>query len=98
MGVGVNWSPELHEALAEFARQEGLYPADVVKPLPAIELSGDVFANFKRRIAEYPEGELIYYTHPAFADAELEPCYNADVPEGKIARERDAERRLLCDP
>ena len=98
MGVGVNWLPELHEALTKFGQQEGLYHADVIAPLPAIELSGDVFANFKRRIGEYPEGELIYYTHPAFADPELEPCYNADVPKGKISRERDAERRLLCNP
>lgn len=98
MGVGVNWLPELHQALIDFGRQEGLYHADVVKPLPAIELSGDVFGNFKRRIGEYPDGELIYYTHPAFADPELEPCYNADIPKGKIPRERDAERRLLCDP
>lgn len=97
MGVGVNWLPELHGALAQLARQEGLYPADIVEPLPATELSGDV-AAFKRRIGEYPEGELIYYTHPAFADPELESCYNADVPKGKIAPERDAERRLLCDP
>ncbi len=98
MGVGVSWVPELHQALVELARQEGLYHADVKEPLPAIDLSGDVFARFKRRIGEYPEGELIYYTHPAFADPELEPCYNADVPKGKISRERDAERRLLCNP
>ncbi len=98
MGVAYYHMPELHQALIDFAKQEGLYHVDVIKPLREIDLSHDALIHFKQRLDEYNDGEFIYYTHPAFDDPEMDACFNADIPKGKIRRERDLERQLLCDP
>ncbi len=98
MGVAYYHMPELHQALIDFAKHEGLYHVDVIKPLREIDLSHDALIHFKQRLDGYNDGEFIYYTHPAFDDPEMDVCYNADIPKGKIRKERDAERQLLCDP
>lgn len=98
MGVGLYSVPELHQALIEFAREEGLYHVDVIESLPEIDLSGDALKSLRNLLEQQPDGEYIYFTHPAFDDSELEPCYTTGVPKGKIPRERAAETRLLCDP
>jgi predicted glycoside hydrolase/deacetylase ChbG (UPF0249 family) len=98
MGVAYYSLPDLHQALIEFAKDEGLYHVDVIRPIKEIDLSHHVLAHLEQLVTDHPNGEYIYFTHPALDDAEMDVCYNADIPKGKIRRERANEHHLLCDP
>jgi chitin disaccharide deacetylase len=98
MGVAYYHMPELHQALIDFAKDEGLYHVDVIRPIREIDLSRDVLAHLEQLVSEHPNGEYIYFTHPALDDAEMDVCYNADIPKGKIRKERSNEYQMLCDP
>jgi chitin disaccharide deacetylase len=98
MGVAYYHMPELHQALIDFAKDEGLYHVDVIRPIKEIDLSHDALAHLEQLVTDHPKGEYIYFSHPALDDAEMDVCYNADIPKGKIRKERSNEYQLLCDP
>lgn len=98
MGVAYYTMPTLHQALIDFAKDEGLYHVDVIRPIKEIDLSHNVLAHLEQLVTDHPDGEYIYFTHPALDDAEMDGCYNANIPKGKIRSERSNEYQLLCDP
>jgi hypothetical protein len=98
MGVAYYHMPELHQALIDFAKDEGLYHVDLIRPIREIDLSHNALAHLEQLVATHPKGEYIYFTHPALDDAEMDGCYNKDIPKGKIRSERSNEYQLLCDP
>jgi predicted glycoside hydrolase/deacetylase ChbG (UPF0249 family) len=98
MGVAYYHMPELHQALVEFAKKEGLYHVDLIRPIREIDLSHNVLAHLEQLVTDHPKGEYIYFTHPALDDAEMDVCYNKAIPRGKIRKERSNEHQLLCDP
>jgi chitin disaccharide deacetylase len=97
MFVARHCLPELHQALIEFAKDEGLYHVDVIRPIREIDLSHNLLAHLEQLVTDHPNGEYIYFSHPALDDAEMDVCYNANIPKGKIRRERSNEYQLLCD-
>jgi chitin disaccharide deacetylase len=98
MGVAYYHMPELHQALIDFAKAEGLYHVDVIRPMKEIDLSHNALAHLEQLVSDYPNGEYIYFSHPALDDTEMDVCYNAAIPRGKIRKERSNEHQLLYDP
>jgi chitin disaccharide deacetylase len=88
----------LREALLDFAKKEKLIPVETLAYSPSVQPSGDLVKDLERLLGLLGGGSFIHVTHPAFADPELEPCFNSETPKGQVARERNAEREFLCNP
>jgi chitin disaccharide deacetylase len=98
--MGVTWLPGLKEAVAELARQEGLINAAIHGGLPkaAQPAKGDdPVAALLGRLAAAPPGTYVFVTHPASDDPETRDFHVIGEPQGEVAAEREADRRLLCD-
>lgn len=99
--MGVTWIPGIKEAIYALACREGLIfvPADF-NPLPAckgLEASKGLAARLIKRLEAVPSGVYTNIFHPAFEDPEMVALTLPGRNAGEIARERDADRRLLCD-
>lgn len=98
--MGVGWLPGLGDRLLELARREQLVPADTnVAPLPR-DLnppSNDPCEALIRRLTATPSGRFVLITHPLLIDDETHAIHGADNPPGRVAHQRDGDRRLLLD-
>ncbi|MBC8137792.1 MAG: ChbG/HpnK family deacetylase [Fibrella sp.] len=93
----VGWtSAELVERLAAFARSEGLIYA--TRLLPGLPGAGLDFAD---RVSHAPPGDYLLVSHPVVVTPHGLSQYfqlKGEPPDGSVARERDAERKALCQP
>ncbi|MBC8143919.1 MAG: ChbG/HpnK family deacetylase [Armatimonadetes bacterium] len=100
---GVSWiSKELEDGLAELSQQEGLL---YVKHCPTMPVSYDS-TDYTTDVS--PEEQdltgatpCLWVTHPGLNEpggAMARFHLRGEPDNGEVARERDAERRLLCDP
>lgn len=103
----VSWiSSELDEALQSFAVSEGLLPVKQLALTPAsyqvrygYEPTEGVEEGITRGVPGF-DG-LIWVTHPGWDEPGGTMCrfHLRDEPnDGSVARERDEERQILCDP
>lgn len=85
--MGVAWLPGLREVFERIAAEHGLVYA------PTIPF-WDPFSG-----SEAPEGEVaLMVYHPSTDDADSALWWHTGLPPGKVARDRDAERRFLAKP
>ena len=84
--------PELRRPLSAWAESEGL---QTVYEVPNLLGEGSLLG----RLELAPAGSYVYVNHPAFDDdGEMRRMGNADTTGEALALERDADRRLWCDP
>jgi hypothetical protein len=99
--MGFDWFEGLPVRLAAFAKAEGLiYRPKGLTPLADVkgEFADPVERFIARLDAAEPGKTYLVVTHPAYDDAEMRAmCYGDEKP-GKIARERDWDRRLYTEP
>ncbi len=100
--MGVGWLAGLGELLQELARREGLvYAARDARPLPILPVSDgrgvDTLDRWVRSIESVPRGRYVLVTHPLFDDEESRAIHGENVEAGRIASERDRDRRMLRD-
>lgn len=99
--MGCGWLPGLREKLRAVAHEFGVrYGEDArLGGLPKVEdTSGRPWDVLARQILQAPDGDYLYVTHPALDDAEGLGMCMKDLPPGKVARERDDDRVMLCHP
>ena len=95
--MGVSWPwPELRQGIADLARREGLVDAHRVPSLPNAGEPGDVEALLGA-VADAPADSYVYVTHPGFDRDDMRRLGMSGTEPGQVARERDADRRLLTD-
>lgn len=92
MGV-TSWAvPELREPLVAWAESQGLMTVYHIPHLP-----GE--GSLLERLSEDLTQTYVYISHPAIDDdGELRQLGNAEFSGEQIALERDADRRMWCDP
>ncbi len=88
-----SWAvPELREPLVAWAKSQGLM---TVYHIPGLPGEG----SLQNRLNKNLNGEFVYVNHPAVDDdGEMRRMGNADYSGEQIAQERDADRRMWCDP
>jgi predicted glycoside hydrolase/deacetylase ChbG (UPF0249 family) len=100
--MGVGWVGEVRAEFAKIAQREGLRYGDGLKGLPNVEgaprYGTDPVANVLARLAAAPAGTYMIVTHPGINAPDMQCFLHEGLTPGKVALERDAERRLLCDP
>ena len=90
--MGVSWPwPKLRAGIADLARREGLMDAHGIPSLPDAK-------TFLKAIEDAPGGTHVYVTHPGFDRDDMRQFGTEGMEAGVVARERDADRRLLTDP
>jgi predicted glycoside hydrolase/deacetylase ChbG (UPF0249 family) len=99
--MAFGWFDGLLPKLRALARGEGLLCGDDLVPgLP--EVKGDFADAAERLLAQLGAAETgktyLLVTHPARDTEEMRGLTYGQEPPGKIARERDGDRRLLLDP
>lgn len=96
--MGIGWLPGLGEALDDLGRQQGLI---LFKELSFEYLEGvDATrpASLLEQVDALDQGVGLHVTHPGFDAPDMHTFVLPDAPAGVIARERDAERRMMSDP
>ena len=101
--MGLSWiHPGLRAGIAALARRHGLVDAPNVPGLPAV--SGGAGSVAETWIAGLEEaahtggGTFLVVTHPVCDDEEMRAYTGTGQPPGRLARERDQDRRALLDP
>lgn len=82
--MGVGWLPGFRDALIQFCQEEGLL---AVCTLGLPYLSAE----------EIGKKDGVFVTHPGRVAEDMIAMTLPGMPEGQIANERDADRRLLLD-
>ena len=100
---GVSWiSESLETALADLAGREGLLYVKHCAMLPAsYDLRYEYAETSPATIDETGATPLLWVTHPGIDEpgGVMQSFYLHGEPnDGTVARDRDAERRTLCDP
>jgi predicted glycoside hydrolase/deacetylase ChbG (UPF0249 family) len=106
--MGVLNRPDLAGVAAEFARRTGLFTVDGrVGPLPRpaapssrkereLPADGvDPWEQLRARLEAAPPGTWLAVWHPSRDEPEARALGHPGLAPGQIARERDAERRML---
>ncbi len=83
--MGVGWLPGFRDALIQFCREEGLL---AVCTLGLPYLSAE----------ETGTKDGVFVTHPGRIAEDMIAMTLPGMPEGQVAKERDADRRLLLNP
>ena len=97
--MGVGWLPGLRDGLRAIARREHLFYADDIPYLPATaDTLADPVANLLHRVAHAPSGTYRFITHPGRDAGDMREFIHPGIAPGQVARERNADRLLLCDP
>ena len=101
--MGLGWiHPGLRAGIAALAQRRGLVDAPNVPGLPMA--AGDAGSVAETWIAGLEEaartggGTFLVVTHPICDDEEMRAYTGTDQPPGRLARERDEDRRALLDP
>ncbi len=101
--MGVSWLPGLREALADFAKREGLIFQPQLRSLPKIDESrfsaedyaGKLMASLE--LAE-PGQPYLLVGHPTYDDTETASIRHGKTPYGFHARDRNGQRLLFLRP
>lgn len=108
--MGVLGRPELAGVAAEFSRRTGLLTIDGrLKVLPRVEPKNaaggktgktaeaeiDPWGQLRLRLEAAPAGTWLAVWHPSRDEAESRALRHPGLAPGQIAREREAERRML---
>lgn len=95
--MGVSWIG-FRDELAEFCRRNEMIDHFALPSLPGVESSGDDLTDLRKRILAASFDSYVWITHPGKVAPDMNRFYLAGGTPGEVARERDAERRLLIDP
>jgi hypothetical protein len=97
--MGVGWLPGLRDALSDLCRREGLIEAGAIAfgTLPKSD-DTNLVDRWLRSLDAADSGIYRTVTHPGKDAPDMQAYYLAGGEPGVVARERDAERRALCDP
>ncbi len=91
--MGFHWLAGVEEVLGSLAQREGLLLDASLKHPCLPSWAGGLGAA----IGTATGGPWLLITHPGKNTPEMRAFINSDMPEGRVAAERDAERRTLCD-
>lgn len=94
--MGVSWIG-LREIFSAFCQQHDLLDVYDVPGMPDIKMDADDLEQLKARLQQAP-GRCVWVTHPGMDLPDMKRFYLSGETPGTVARERDAERRLLLDP
>ncbi len=98
--MGVGWLPGLRDRIADFAAKKGLVVAAAnADQLPDLkeEKHSSLCDDWVRRISAAKPGRYVLIVHPLSDDEEANAITRQTDPPGKIARERNADRRQIQD-
>lgn len=96
--MGMSWPwPEVRAGIAALAKREGLVDAYPVPFLPIIGNAADP-NDFLASLTNAAPGTYVYVTHPGMDHNDMRQMGMAGMASGLVARERDADRRLLTNP
>jgi len=96
--MGVSWiAPELRAFIADLCAREGLFDAFPVPSLPDISGDGADLQTLEARLEKAESERAVWVTHPGKIAPDMNAFFLEGGEAGAVARERDAERRLLCD-
>lgn len=99
--MGFDWFPGLRPRMAAFAQAEGLIfaPPNLVRlPEPKGDFADPVDRMLAALAAAQPGKTYLKVTHPAYDTPEMQAMTYGNRAPGEIARQRDADRRMLMDP
>ena len=98
--MGIGQLEGLGPRIKALAGRLGLiYAAEAAPYLPEVEDGPtDPGERWRHRIAQAAPGTYVFFTHPAVDDEDMRRCGPEGENPGRIAMERDAERRALLDP
>jgi len=97
--MGVSWiASELRAFIGELCRLHGLIDAYSIPSLPDATGAGDDLANLEARIDSATDRVGVWVTHPGKIAPDMNAFYLKGGEAGLIARGRDAERKILCNP
>ena len=97
--MGVSWTGRLRERVRVLAEREGLIDVYAISGLPsAADTDGSLLQRWQMQLHNAPPGTYVLVTHPGRDEEDMRQMYMNGMQPGAVARERDAERRALCDP
>ena len=101
--MGVGHVGTFKTRLEGFAKEEGLNFVSGSPPrLPRLETSLEdpatsTTATFIARVRAAPPGTYLVITHPGHDAEDMRAYHHAGLAAGEVARQRDADRRMLTD-
>ena len=96
--MAFEWLPGVAERLAGLARREGLLRGRAAR-LPDVEGQFDDAAQkLIARLDAAAPGTYLVVGHPGHDDDEMRGLTHRGLEPGRVARERDADRRMFTDP
>lgn len=97
--MGFTWLAGLAEGMRGLARTFGLsYRPDCQWVGPDPETEGSLLDRIVARLDKLEPGTYIMVFHPAYDSPETREFWHEGLSPGGVAKERDAEARLLTDP
>jgi len=97
--MAFGWIRGMEERMAEFARSEGLIPRGVVQYLPAVDGSHEnPVQELIARLDAAPPGTYMFVGHPGYDREDMRRFGHGGEEPGRVARERDWQRRVFMDP
>lgn len=97
--MGVSWiAPELRGFIENLCQLHGLVDAAPIPSLPEATNQSDDFLALEPRLKAATGDKYVWITHPGKVAADMNALYLKGQEPGVVARQRDAERRLLLDP
>ena len=96
--MGMSWPwPEVRAGIAALAKREGLVYAPELLGLPINGSAADP-NDFLAALAVAAPGTYVFVTHPGMDRDDMRQLGRAGMEPGQVARQRDADRRLLTSP
>ncbi len=99
--MGFDWLDGVAALLDELGRQEGLIKGHrTLARLPAVEgeRPEDPGEELLARLKLAADGDYLLVAHPGYDRPDMRRMGHAGDPPGKIARDRDRQRRLFLSP
>ncbi|MCW5942332.1 MAG: ChbG/HpnK family deacetylase [Fimbriimonadaceae bacterium] len=103
--MGFTWLPGVRSALEAFGHEigiptrfGGLTPWPSVPGESSTEDAEAMVTRFLALVSAAPEGTYLWVTHPGFDREDMRAFTLPDAPAGRIAREREADRRFWLSP
>jgi hypothetical protein len=89
---------DIDEALAEFAKREGLVRDPPFDEFPWPEPEGHDYVSYLLAALERAgPGTYLVVGHPTFGDDEMKRCHGAGYAEGEVGPDRDGQRRMFMN-
>lgn len=95
--MGVSWIG-LRADLAEICRKEGLIQSANYHYLDVSSSDPDSIVALQAAISRENDGDFVCVFHPGIDAPDMQVMGHEGIEPGRIAKERDDDRRLLMDP